>query len=260
MGRKIVITSGKGGVGKTTVVANLGIALALTGASVVMVDGDIGLNNLDVAMSCENRIIYDIGDVVLHKCRLKQALIRDNNLDNLFILPSAKFFPKDSVSTQAFSSIIGELGRDFDIVLIDCPAGIEQGFHRAVSPAEEALIITTPHVSAVRDADKVLGLLSTYNIKDIGLVVNRVRGDLVIKDSAMGAREIAKLLRTPLKGAIPEDDKIGFAGTFAETGSEKCYSAYKLLAESLLGRSERVYDCERQYQGLLYKLIHKKRS
>ncbi|HOB64117.1 MAG TPA: AAA family ATPase, partial [Clostridia bacterium] len=146
MGRKIVVTSGKGGVGKTTVVANLGIALALSGVTVAMVDGDIGLNNLDVAMSCENRIIYDIGYVVQKKCRLKQALIRDNHLDNLFLLPSAKYMPQESINPQAFGAVVNELAREFDIVLIDCPAGIEQGFHRAVSPAQEALVVTTPHI------------------------------------------------------------------------------------------------------------------
>lgn len=258
MGRKIVITSGKGGVGKTTMVANLGIALALAGASTVLVDGDIGLNNLDVAMSCESRIIYDIGDVVLQKCRLKQALIRDSNLDNLFILPSAKFVSQERINTQAFAAIISELAKDFDIVLIDCPAGIEQGFHRAVAPANEALVVTTPHISAVRDADKVIGLLSTYNINSVGLIVNRIRGDLSIKDSTMRVAEISKLLKTPLIGAIPEDDKIGFAGTFIETGSTKCYSAYKLLADCVLNKSDKVYDCERQYQGLLYRLLHKR--
>jgi len=258
MGRRIVITSGKGGVGKTTVTANLGIALALTGAGVVLVDGDIGLNNLDVALSVENRIIYDIGDVVSRKCRLKQALIRDENLDNLFLLPSSKFMPQDSISPQAFGAIINELDKDFDYVIIDCPAGIEQGFHRAVSPAREALVITTPHISAVRDADKVLGLLTTYNIKEIGLIVNRVRGDLVLKEESMGAQEVAKLLRTPLRGAIPEDDKLGFSGTFAETGSERSYSAYKLLAEAVAGKGGKVYDCERQYQNFFYKLIHKR--
>lgn len=258
MGRRIVVTSGKGGVGKTTVVANLGIALALSGAAVALVDGDIGLNNLDVALSLENRIIYDIGDVITKKCRWKQALIRDPNLDNLFLLPSAKLLPQESISAQAFCAVINELDKEFEYVIIDCPAGIEQGFHRAVSPAREALVVTTPHISAVRDADKVLGLLSTYNIKEIGLVVNRVRGDLVIREEAMGAQEIAKLLRTSLRGAIPEDDKLGFSGTFAETGSERSYSAYKLLAEAVAGKGGKVYDCERQYQGFFYKLLHKR--
>lgn len=258
MGRKIVVTSGKGGVGKTTVVANLGIALALMGVSVVMVDGDIGLNNLDVALSCESRIIYDIGDVVLHKCRLKQALVRDSNLENLFLLPSAKFVSQDSISVQAFSSIVNEFAREFEYVLIDCPAGIEQGFHRAVMPAQEALVVTTPHISAVRDADKVLGLLTTYSISNVGIIVNRVRGDLVVKDSAMGADEIAKLLRCPLKGAIPENDKLGFAGTFAETGSEICYTAYKMLAECIMGKSDRVYDCTKPYQSIFYRFRHKR--
>jgi septum site-determining protein MinD len=258
MGRRIVVTSGKGGVGKTTVVANLGIALALGGVSVVLVDGDIGLNNLDVALSAENRIIYDIGDVVAKKCRLKQALIRDENLDNLYLLPSAKLLPQDSISAQAFCAVINELDKDFDYVIIDCPAGIEQGFHRAVLPAREALVVTTPHISAVRDADKVLGLLTTYNIKEIGLIVNRVRGDLVIKEEAMSAREIAELLHTPLRGAIPEDDKLGFSGTFAETGSERCYNAYKMLAEAVACKGGKVYDCERPFQGLIYRFIHRR--
>ncbi|MFA5449600.1 MAG: septum site-determining protein MinD [Clostridia bacterium] len=253
MGRRIVITSGKGGVGKTTIVANLGLQLAASGARVALVDADIGLNNLDVALGMEHKTVYDIGDIADGKCRLKQALIRDEHLHNLYLLPSAKVNGA-RVTTQIFSSIVNELAEGFEFVLIDCPAGIESGFHRAVIAAHEAITVTTPHISAVRDADKVLSLLSTYNIESVALAVNRVRGDLSVKGSMMGAEEIAHLLRVPLCAALPEDDGISVFGIADYNKKDKTNRAYKLFADYIVNGGGRVYNCERNYKGFFYKL------
>lgn len=201
--RKIVITSGKGGVGKTTVTASLGRSLADEGYKVVLVDGDIGLNNLDVVVGVEHRVVYDIGDVLRGKCRLSQALVDADN--SLAVLPSAA--DSSSMSAQAFRGVIDSLAA-YDFVLIDCPAGIENGFHRAVSAADEAIVVTTPSASAIRDADKVISLLGSYRLLDVSLVVNRVRTDMVQRGEMLGALEIGRLLHVPPIGIIPEDDCI----------------------------------------------------
>jgi len=164
MARKIVITSGKGGVGKTTICANLGVKLANIGFRVAMLDADIGLNNLDVVMGIEDKIVFDIADVVSAKCRFKQALIQDDRYSTLYIMPSAQIDCKNLISGPQFKNVVDMLSPSFDYILIDCPAGIESGFHRAVFCANEALIIATPHISSVRDADKVLSILSNYNL------------------------------------------------------------------------------------------------
>ncbi len=202
--RKIVITSGKGGVGKTTVTATLGRKLAGMGRKVVLVDGDVGLNNLDVVTAIEKRVVYDMSDVLAGKCRAFQALVTDS-VSSMRILPSSK--DSTSLTAQAFRGIVDSFS-EFDFVLIDCPAGIEHGFHRAVSAADEAIVVTTPSVSAIRDADKVINLLYGYRLSDVSLVVNRVRPDMVQRGEMIGASEIASLLHTPPIGVIPEDDMI----------------------------------------------------
>lgn len=202
--RKIVITSGKGGVGKTTVTATLGRKLALLGYKTVLVDGDVGLNNLDVVTGIERRVVYDISDVLLGRCRAFQALVSDSE-SPMRILPSSK--ESSAITAQAFRGVVDSFC-EFDFVLIDCPAGIEHGFHRAVSSADEGIVVTTPSASAIRDADKVISLLSSYHLKDISLVVNRVRADMVAKGEMIGASEIGALLHVPPIGIIPEDDMI----------------------------------------------------
>ncbi|MDD4315649.1 MAG: septum site-determining protein MinD [Clostridia bacterium] len=255
MGKKIVLTSGKGGVGKTTVTANLGIALSMLSKKVALVDGDIGLNNLDVVMMVENKIVYDIGDIAEGRCRTKQALIQDDCFPSLFTLPSAKTMDNSRIPPRVFVSIVNELNQDFDYVLIDCPAGIDEGFHRAVAGADEALVVTTPHISAVRDADKVVSLLSTYCMKAVGLVVNRLKGNLVTEGATMDAPDIAKLLRVPLKGAIPEDEEINLSSQISKCKDKSSARlAYLLLASYVDGKDTKVFDCASDYRGFFKKL------
>ena len=179
MSEVIVITSGKGGVGKTTTTANIGTGLAKLDKKVVMIDTDIGLRNLDVVMGLENRIVYNLVDVVEGNCRLKQALIKDKRYSNLFLLPSAQTRDKSSVSPEQMKKLVDELRAEFDYVLLDCPAGIEQGFKNAIAGADRAIIVTTPEVSAIRDADRIIGLLEAEELKKIELVINRIRMDMV---------------------------------------------------------------------------------
>lgn len=256
MGKKIVMTSGKGGVGKTTVTANLGIALSMLSKKVALVDADIGLNNLDVVMLIENKIVYDIGDIAEGRCRTKQALIQDDCFPSLFTLPSAKTIDPSRIPPRVFVSIANELATDFDYVLIDCPAGIDEGFHRAVVGADEALVVTTPHISAVRDADKVISLLSTYNMKATGLVVNRLRGNLISDGVTLDALDIAKLLRVPLKGAIPEDERINISSQINKVKDKSSAQlAYMLLASYVDGTDTKVFDCASDYRGFFKKIL-----
>lgn len=224
--RKIVITSGKGGVGKTTVTATLGRKLSALGYRVVLVDGDVGLNNLDVVTGIESRVVYDIGDVLLGKCRAYQALVSDSE-SSMKVLPSSR--DSSIITAQAFRGVIDGF-IDFDFVIIDCPAGIEHGFHRAVSAADEAIVVTTPSASAIRDADKVISLLASYRLSDVSLLVNRVRADMVARGEMIGAAEVGALLHTAPIGVIPEDDcitlyqQLGKVPDFAI--SEKAYRAF----------------------------------
>ena len=207
-GRRIVVTSGKGGVGKTTTIANLGTMLAKRKQSVVMIDADIGLRNLDVVMGLENRIVYNLVDVVEGKCRVQQAMIRDRKLPNLYIIPAAQTREKDSVTPEQMKALCEELSADFDFVLIDCPAGIEQGFRNAVAGAETALVVTTPEVSAIRDADRVIGLLEASMLRNIHLIINRLNARMVKKGDMMSTEDILSLLSVPLLGVIPESDEV----------------------------------------------------
>ena len=194
MGEVIVITSGKGGVGKTTTTANIGTALALLGKKVVLVDADIGLRNLDVVMGLENRIVYDLVDVVEKVCRLKQALIRDKRFEGLYLLPAAQTKDKTAVSPQQMQELCEQLKEEFDFVLIDCPAGIEQGFKNAIAGADKAAVVTVPEVSAVRDADRIIGLLSANDIMDPELIINRLRIDMVKRGDMMDIDDTIEIL------------------------------------------------------------------
>ncbi len=237
--RKIVITSGKGGVGKTTVTATLGRKLAQSGFRVVLVDGDVGLNNLDVVTSIERRVVYDMSDVLAGKCRAFQALVADTQ-SPMRILPSSK--DSTALTTQAFRGIVDGFS-DFDFVIIDCPAGIEHGFHRAVSAADEAIVVTTPSASAIRDADKVIGLLAGYRLTDVSLVVNRVRADMVMRGEMIGASEIGALLHTPPIGVIPEDDMITL---YQQLGSVPAAAVsdrfFELLAQNVANGTKSFTD------------------
>ena len=254
MARTVVIASGKGGVGKTTVTANLGILLAMTGKRVILADADIGLNNLDVALCIESRVVYDVVDVAEGRAGLRDALVKDKFVPTLSVLPSAKANSSDRVKAAAFAGIIAEASAMADFVIIDAPAGVEAGFHRAVSAAREAIVVTTPHVSAIRDADRTVSLLSTYNVSRIGLVVNRVRGDLVNKGETVPPEKIAELLRLPLYGVIPESDAIGVYTVLNSYGREGAAEAFRLLAEYVTGSGREVYDYTRRYRGFFGRL------
>ena len=208
MGEVIVITSGKGGVGKTTTTANLGSALALKGKKVVLVDTDIGLRNLDVVMGLENRIVYDIVDVVEEKCKLKQALIKDKRFKDLFLLPAAQTRDKSAVNEEQMKNLIGKLKEEFDYILLDCPAGIEQGFQNAIAGADRALVVTTPEVSSIRDADRIIGLLEQNQIHTIDLIINRIRMDMVKRGDMMSVDDVTEILAVPLIGILPDDEQV----------------------------------------------------
>ena len=217
MSEIIVITSGKGGVGKTTTSANVGTGLAILGKKVVLIDTDIGLRNLDVVMGLENRIVYNLVDVVEGNCRMKQALIKDKRYPNLFLLPSAQTRDKTSVNPGQMVKLVDDLREEFDYVLLDCPAGIEQGFQNAIAGADRALVVTTPEVSAIRDADRIIGLLEASGMKTIDLVVNRIRMDMVRRGDMMSLDDVMDILAIDIIGAVPDDEDIVISTNQGET-------------------------------------------
>ena len=204
MSEVIVITSGKGGVGKTTTSANVGTGLAMLGKRVVLIDTDIGLRNLDVVMGLENRIIYNLVDVIEGNCRMKQALIRDKRYPDLFLLPSAQTRDKSSVSPGQMIKLVEDLREEFDYILLDCPAGIEQGFRNAIAGADRALIVTTPEVSAIRDADRIIGLLEASGVGRM----DRIRSDMVRRGDMMSVDDVMDILSVPVIGTVPDDEDI----------------------------------------------------
>lgn len=208
MSEVIVITSGKGGVGKTTTSANVGTGLAVLGKKTVIIDTDIGLRNLDVVMGLENRIVYNLVDVVEGNCRMKQALIRDKRYPNLYLLPSAQTRDKTSVSPEQMKKLADDLRDEFDYILLDCPAGIERGFQNAIAGAERALVVTTPEVSAIRDADRIIGLLEAADMGMIDLIVNRIRMDMVRRGDMMSMDDVMDILAVHVIGVIPDDESI----------------------------------------------------
>ncbi|MDD4342815.1 MAG: septum site-determining protein MinD [Eubacteriales bacterium] len=208
MGEVIVITSGKGGVGKTTTTANIGTALAKLNHKVVLVDTDIGLRNLDVVLGLENRIVYDIVDVVKGNCRLNQALIKDKRLEGLCLIPAAQTKDKNAISIEEIKKLTNELSEIFDYVIVDCPAGIEQGFKNAIAGADRAIVVATPEVSSVRDADRIIGLLEANEIKETRLIINRLRPQMVKQGDMMDIDDILDILSIKLIGVIPEDEFI----------------------------------------------------
>jgi septum site-determining protein MinD len=206
--RVITITSGKGGVGKTTATANLGVALALLGQRVVTIDSDIGLRNLDVVMGLENRVVYDIVNVVEGVCRLRQALVKDKRLSELYLLPAAQTRDKSAVSPEDMVQVCEQMRNDYDFVLIDSPAGIEQGFRNAIAPADEVLIITTPEVSAVRDADRIIGLIEAEGKGPARLIINRIKPEMVERGDMLDTDDVIEILAIDLIGVVPEDEAI----------------------------------------------------
>ncbi len=208
MSRIIVITSGKGGVGKTTTTANIGSALAKLGNKVALVDADFGLRNLDLLLGLENRVVYTAMEVINGECRLEQALVKDKRRSGLVLLPAAQSRGKESITREQMKDIISRLSPDYDYIVIDCPAGIEMGFQNAIAPATEALIVTTPEVAAVRDADRVIGLLEANSVTNTKLIVNRVRPEMIEANDMMSVEDILEILAIPLVGIIPDDERI----------------------------------------------------
>ncbi len=247
MSEVIVITSGKGGVGKTTSTANIGTGLAKLGKSVVMIDTDIGLRNLDVVMGLENRIVYNLVDVVEGNCRMKQALIKDKRYSNLYLLPSAQTRDKTAVNPEQMKKLIEELRPEFDYILLDCPAGIEQGFKNAIAAADRALIVTTPEVSAIRDADRIIGLLEANDIHQINLIVNRLRMDMVKRGDMMSIEDVIDILAIDLIGAVPDDEHIVIATNQGEPlagDSSLAGTAYMNICKRILGEEVPLMNLE----------------
>lgn len=245
-GKTIVVTSGKGGVGKTTTVANIGTALAKKRHSVVMIDADIGLRNLDVVMGLENRIVYNLVDIIEGKCRKQQAMIRDRKLNDLYIIPSAQTREKDAVQPEQMRNLCTELAEEFDYVIIDCPAGIEQGFKNAIAGAAVAVVVTTPEVSAIRDADRIIGLLEASLLKDIHLIVNRLNHRMVKKGDMMSTEDIVNLLAVPLLGVVPESEDVVISTNrgipLVHDGSSKAGLAFQEIAARLNGEDVPLND------------------
>ncbi|MDR3562865.1 MAG: septum site-determining protein MinD [Negativicutes bacterium] len=248
MGEVIVVTSGKGGVGKTTTTANLGTGFALLGKKVVLVDADIGLRNLDVVMGLENRIVYDLVDVTEGNCRLKQALIRDKRYETLYLLPAAQTRDKNAVNPEQMKQLCHDLAQDFDFVIIDCPAGIEQGFRNAIAGADRAIIVTTPEVSAVRDADRIIGLLEAEGKHNPKLIVNRIRPGMVKRGDMMDIDDIIEILAVDLLGIIPEDEYIIISTNRGEPAivnpASKASTAYKNVVRRLVGENVPLMSLE----------------
>ncbi|MSS64378.1 septum site-determining protein MinD [Velocimicrobium porci] len=245
MGEVIVITSGKGGVGKTTTTANVGTGLAKLNKKVVLIDTDIGLRNLDVVMGLENRIVYNLVDVVEGNCRIKQALIKDKRYPNLYLLPSAQTRDKTSVSPEQMKKLSDELREEFDYILMDCPAGIEQGFKNAIAGADRALVVTTPEVSAVRDADRIIGLLEANEIKNTHLIVNRLRSDMVKRGDMMSSDDVVEILAVDLIGVVPDDESVVISTNQGEplVGNESLAGqAYLNICHRLLGEEVPFLD------------------
>lgn len=239
MGEAIVITSGKGGVGKTTTTANIGTALALAGKKVCMMDTDIGLRNLDVVMGLENRIIYDIVDVVEERCRLKQALIKDKRFDELYMLPASQTKDKQAIQPENVKEIVTELKKDYDYILIDCPAGIEHGFKNAVTGADKAIVVTTPENAAVRDADRIIGLLESEKIKDPKLIINRIRPNMLKDGDMLEIDDICAVLAIDLLGIVPDDEHVIKAANHGEPTvmdpDSRAAIAYRNISRRILG-------------------------
>ncbi len=252
MSRVIVLTSGKGGVGKTTVTANLGMHLASKNYRVCMIDMDIGLNNLDVVMNMEDRVMYTMMDILEHRCRIKEALIQDDYYPLLYLLSSGGLNQNLTITISQIKEIISELNKMFDFVLIDCPAGIDAGFKRAVSCADEAIVITTPHLSSVRDADKVVTILSSYNILNKRFVINRARGDLIQDKVMIDVYDIGKTLNIDFGGVIPEDDKV-ITNTSENIKNYKVAvnRAFDILADNIINNEKKLFDCTYKYKGFL---------
>ncbi|ALC81850.1 MULTISPECIES: septum site-determining protein MinD [Bacillus] len=259
MGEAIVITSGKGGVGKTTTSANLGTSLAILEKKVCLVDTDIGLRNLDVVMGLENRIIYDLVDVTSGRCKIHQALVKDKRFDGLlYLLPAAQTSDKSAVTPEQVKELIQQLKQDFDYIIIDCPAGIEQGYKNAISGADKAIVVTTPEKSAVRDADRIIGLLEQEDIEAPRLIVNRIRSQLMKNGDTMDVDEVVQHLSIDLIGIVADDDDVIKAShngePIAMDPKNRASIAYRNIARRVLGESVPLQPFEEENKGVFARL------
>ena len=262
MGEVIVITSGKGGVGKTTTTANLGSALAMRGKKLVLLDTDIGLRNLDVVMGLENRIVYDIVDVIEGKCKLRQALIKDKRFTDLFLLPAAQTRDKDAINEDEMIRLTQRLKEEFDYIIVDCPAGIEQGFKNAISGADRAIVVTNAEISSIRDADRIIGLLEASNIRNPELIINRIRPDMVKRGEMMDVEDILDLLSIDLIGVVPEDENIITQTNKGEpaVANKKAASgkAYIEIARRILGENVEITIPGRKKESFFSRIFKNK--
>lgn len=240
-GRVVTITSGKGGVGKTTTTANLGTALAILGKKVAVIDADIGLRNLDVVLGLENRIVYDLVDVIEGRARLRQALIKDKRYPDLCLLPAAQTRDKNAVSPDQMADLTRQLAQDFDFVLVDSPAGIEQGFRNAIAGAEQVIIVTTPEVSAVRDADRIIGLVEAAELPSPQLILNRIKPSMVRRGDMMSLDDVKDILAIEVIGIVPEDESVVISTNRGEAvvfnTQSKAGTAYNNIARRLVGET-----------------------
>ncbi len=259
MGTAIVITSGKGGVGKTTTSANIGTGLARLGYSVVVLDADIGLRNLDVVMGLENRIVYDIVDVVEKNCKLKQALIKDKRHDKLYLLPAAQTRDKTAVSPKQMVELVNELKKNHDYVIIDSPAGIEQGFQYSIAGADRGIIVTTPEISAVRDADRVIGILEANELHDPELIINRIRPDMVKRGDMMTIEDIIDILAIDLVGIVPDDESIVISTNKGEPvvmdDKSLAGKAYRNIVQRITGEEVEFLNLEEDSESKFSKVL-----
>lgn len=249
MARRIVVTSGKGGVGKTTICAKVGKKLASLGFRVVVLDMDIGLNNLDVVMGIENKINFDILDVIAGNCRLKQALVQDDNFPSLYMLASTHRYEDTFINKEDIKRVVDSLAESFDYILLDCPAGVDDGFKRAVYSSTEAIVVVTPHISSVRDADKVLSILANYDLISKYVVINRVRGDFEASLETLSVDDIVRFLKVKLLGVIPEDDQITKGQECNIEENKGLDRAITLLTENIHNGTKKIYDVAKKYRG-----------
>lgn len=248
MSEVIVVTSGKGGVGKTTTSANVGTGLAKAGKKVCLIDTDIGLRNLDVVMGLENRIVYNLVDVVEGSCRVKQALIRDKRNPGLYLMPSAQTRDKSAVTPGQMVKVIEHLKEQFDYIILDCPAGIEQGFQNAIAGADRALVVTTPEVSAIRDADRIIGLLEANGFQKMDLIINRLRMDMVRRGDMMSSADVVDILAVPLIGIVPDDENVVISTNQGEPlvgTNTPAGMAYHNVCQRVLGREVPFLNMEK---------------
>ena len=259
MGEAIVITSGKGGVGKTTTTANVGTALALQGKRVCLVDTDIGLRNLDVILGLENRIIYDLVDVAHGRCKIHQALVRDKRFDDhLYLLPAAQSSDKTAVTAEQMKTIVNDLKKEFDYILIDCPAGIEQGFQNAIAGADQSIVVTTPEHSAVRDADRIIGLLEKEPMEPPRLIINRIKTKMVKEGDMLDVNDVTNILAIELLGIVADDDEVLKASYHGEpvvlNPNTTAGIAYRNIARRILGESVPLQHLEEEGNGLFKRI------